>query len=139
MIPKWYRRWKETALVREYSVSVLRVRWASTTYDENVQAYPYFNIPEDHLMEFPGFVYHCHILPHEDNEMMRPYMLLPSDKYRSNNPISLAAVGTGKQSIPNLLSSSGLSTTTLSELAVANYDYWWSKAQKINSFIGCPK
>ena len=32
-------------------------------------------------MEFPGFVYHCHILPHEDNEMMRPYMLQPSDVY----------------------------------------------------------
>jgi hypothetical protein len=32
-------------------------------------------------MEFPGFVYHCHILKHEDNEMMRPFMLQPSDVY----------------------------------------------------------
>jgi spore coat protein A, manganese oxidase len=28
---------------------------------------------------FPGrFVWHCHILEHEDNEMMRPYEILPS-------------------------------------------------------------
>jgi hypothetical protein len=63
-VPGWYRRWKETILVREYEVAVIRVRWTATTYDENVQAYPYFHIPEDQLMEFPGFVYHCHILPH---------------------------------------------------------------------------
>lgn len=46
-----------------------------TGYDESKQKYPFFNIPEDQLIEFPGFVYHCHILPHEDNEMMRPFML----------------------------------------------------------------
>jgi FtsP/CotA-like multicopper oxidase with cupredoxin domain len=23
----------------------------------------------------PGYVWHCHILDHEDNEMMRPYLL----------------------------------------------------------------
>lgn len=63
-IPQHYRRWKDTALIHPYSVSVLRIRWAMTEYDEKVQAYPYFKIPEDQLMEFPGFVYHCHILPH---------------------------------------------------------------------------
>jgi hypothetical protein len=26
----------------------------------------------------PGYVWHCHILEHEDNEMMRPYKLLPA-------------------------------------------------------------
>ena len=25
----------------------------------------------------PGYVWHCHIVDHEDNEMMRPYLLLP--------------------------------------------------------------
>lgn len=25
----------------------------------------------------PGYVWHCHILEHEDNEMMRPYLVLP--------------------------------------------------------------
>jgi hypothetical protein len=67
-------------MVHAYSVFVLRVRWASTTYDPLIRPYPYFAIPEEHLVEFPGYVYHCHILPHEDNEMMRPIMLqIPSD------------------------------------------------------------
>jgi spore coat protein A len=27
---------------------------------------------------YPGrYVWHCHILEHEDNEMMRPYQVLP--------------------------------------------------------------
>lgn len=77
------RRWKDTTMVHSYSVFVLRVRWASTTYDPSVRAYPYFAIPEEHLVEFPGFVYHCHILPHEDNEMMRSYALHFSDHYRT--------------------------------------------------------
>ena len=25
----------------------------------------------------PGYVWHCHILEHEDNEMMRPYLVIP--------------------------------------------------------------
>ena len=30
---------------------------------------------------YPGrYVWHCHILEHEDNEMMRPYEILPSTK-----------------------------------------------------------
>jgi FtsP/CotA-like multicopper oxidase with cupredoxin domain len=24
----------------------------------------------------PGYVWHCHMLEHEDNEMMRPYQLV---------------------------------------------------------------
>jgi spore coat protein A len=28
----------------------------------------------------PGeYVWHCHILSHEDNEMMRPFEVMPSD------------------------------------------------------------
>ena len=28
---------------------------------------------------YPGrYVWHCHILEHEDNEMMRPYEVLPA-------------------------------------------------------------
>ena len=28
---------------------------------------------------YPGkYVYHCHVLEHEDNEMMRPYEVVPA-------------------------------------------------------------
>jgi FtsP/CotA-like multicopper oxidase with cupredoxin domain len=117
-IPQHYRRWKDTALISPYSVSVLRIRWTMTEYDEKVQAYPYFKIPEDQLMEFPGFVYHCHILPHEDNEMMRPYMLQPSDAYLTTLAVKLKAQGT---------------TYNQSSLAYS----WSDKQLKINKKLGC--
>ncbi|KAJ7551951.1 hypothetical protein O6H91_06G035800 [Diphasiastrum complanatum] len=37
----------------------------------NSEPYP-FNVSAD-----PGYAYHCHILDHEDNEMMRPLKILP--------------------------------------------------------------
>jgi hypothetical protein len=85
-----------------------------TEYDEKVQAYPYFNIPEDQLMEFPGFVYHCHILPHEDNEMMRPYMLQPSDAYLK--------IQARKSRHGN---------------SVAVFSNWIEQSRKINQRLGC--
>jgi hypothetical protein len=69
-------------------------------------------------MEFPGFVYHCHILPHEDNEMMRPYMLRPSDVYVKSIESKLKAQG-----IP--LSKSSFSLD------------WSDKQKKINAKFGC--
>lgn len=63
-IQHWYRGWKDTARINPLRVTVIRIRWAKTSYDPVVSVYPYFTEPEDTLMEFPGFVYHCHILPH---------------------------------------------------------------------------
>jgi FtsP/CotA-like multicopper oxidase with cupredoxin domain len=80
-IPAYRRRWKDVYLINTYTVAVIRIRWASTGYDESKQRYPFFKVPEDQLIEFPGYVYHCHILPHEDNEMMRPIMMRPSEEY----------------------------------------------------------
>ncbi len=113
-IPQYYRRWKETVLVNPYSISVFRIRWTMTEYNEKFRSYPYFKIPEDQLMEFPGFVYHCHILPHEDNEMMRPYMLQPSDIYV--NKVKYL-----------------LKTQKNSKLALS----WLEKFVKINEKLGC--
>jgi FtsP/CotA-like multicopper oxidase with cupredoxin domain len=30
-----------------------------------------------------GYVWHCHIIDHEDNEMMRPYAVTPMDVPRT--------------------------------------------------------
>jgi len=52
------------------------VRWTKNDYEEGVTPKDtYFSIPLDQLREYPGFVYHCHIIHHEDYEMMRPIML----------------------------------------------------------------
>jgi hypothetical protein len=65
-----------------YRVLQLRARWAKPEYNEALHKPKgeYFHVPADQMREYPGYVYHCHILPHEDNEMMRPIMLqLPKD------------------------------------------------------------
>jgi FtsP/CotA-like multicopper oxidase with cupredoxin domain len=77
-----YSRWKDTVYVDGYRVLQLRTRWAKPDYNEAVDKPKgdYFHVPADQMREYPGYVYHCHILPHEDNEMMRPIMLqLPKD------------------------------------------------------------
>jgi FtsP/CotA-like multicopper oxidase with cupredoxin domain len=57
--------WKDTIIVFSRQITVIRVRFA----------------PQDGS-DFPfdatagsGYVWHCHILEHEDNEMMRPYIV----------------------------------------------------------------
>jgi hypothetical protein len=74
----WYKHWKEVVTIQPGEYFRVRIRWASTDYDELLSPYPYFKVPEDQLIEFPGFVYHCHFLQHEDNELMRPIMMQPS-------------------------------------------------------------
>jgi len=72
---------------------VLRIRWTRTDYDESIHKPKgeYFHIPVDHLIEYPGFVAHCHISVHEDSEMMRPYMLQPPQGWRSATSPCLAS------------------------------------------------
>lgn len=65
-------------MVDAYKVFVYRIRWTKTDYKGGDDTY--FNVPLDQLREYPGFLYHCHILNHEDSGMMRPVMLqLPKD------------------------------------------------------------
>lgn len=44
----------------------------------------YFNDEEELMMEFPGTVYHCHMLIHEEKMMMRPISLRMSETTKSN-------------------------------------------------------
>jgi len=40
----------------------------------------------------PGYVWHCHIIDHEDNEMMRPYRVIPSSARTGTAPVALKSV-----------------------------------------------
>jgi FtsP/CotA-like multicopper oxidase with cupredoxin domain len=68
--------WKDTFKVLPGMVNRVLVRWAPTeTAINGVSA-------GQNLFSFdptggPGYVWHCHILDHEDNEMMRPYSPVP--------------------------------------------------------------
>ena len=48
-------------------VTTIRVRFAA----QDGTPYPF------DATTGPGYVWHCHIIDHEDNEMMRPYQVVP--------------------------------------------------------------
>lgn len=65
------RGWKDSIIATPGQVTRIRVRYAP-------QDVPDFAVrPGDNFFPFnpaagPGYVWHCHLLDHEDNEMMRP-------------------------------------------------------------------
>ncbi len=71
------RGWKDTVQTPPGYVTVIRIRWAPQ--DAPVSG-PCAPVPGVNLYKFdattgPGYVWHCHIIDHEDNEMMRPYIV----------------------------------------------------------------
>jgi len=70
------RGWKDTYVVYPGEVTTFVIRYAPTDL-------PLSTPPENLLFAFnpaegPGYVWHCHIIDHEDNEMMRPYRVVSS-------------------------------------------------------------
>lgn len=66
--------WKDTIRANPGQVTRIVVRFAPQ--DANpCQALPGVNLYSFDPTSGPGYVWHCHILDHEDNEMMRPYQL----------------------------------------------------------------
>jgi FtsP/CotA-like multicopper oxidase with cupredoxin domain len=62
--------WKDTVRMNPGEVTWIIVRFAPIG-QAAMTDYPFDPTAE------PGYVWHCHILEHEDNEMMRPYKLTP--------------------------------------------------------------
>jgi FtsP/CotA-like multicopper oxidase with cupredoxin domain len=64
--------WKDTVMMRPGQVTRIAVRWAPMYLPASTPAadafYPFD--PSGELQH--GYVWHCHIIDHEDNEMMRP-------------------------------------------------------------------
>ena len=63
--------WKDTFIRYPGEVTTVVVRWSPTDLPLNTRA-------NQQLFAFdpsigPGYVCHCHIIDHEDNEMMRPF------------------------------------------------------------------
>ncbi|NMC61171.1 MAG: multicopper oxidase domain-containing protein, partial [Candidatus Methanofastidiosa archaeon] len=68
--------WKDTVRMNPNQVTRIRVRFAPQDVPASATK------PGENLYPFnptlgPGYVWHCHILDHEDNEMMRPYKIKP--------------------------------------------------------------
>ena len=64
--------WKDTVRMNPNQVTRIRVRFAPQDVPANM-AKPGKNLYSFDPTTGPGYVWHCHILDHEDNEMMRPY------------------------------------------------------------------
>jgi spore coat protein A, manganese oxidase len=75
-VKSYERGWKDTAAMHPGEVTRIVVRWAPTdlAVGSTVAGTNYY--PFDPTVG-PGYVWHCHILDHEDNEMMRPYVVTP--------------------------------------------------------------
>jgi spore coat protein A len=75
--PETYERgWKDTVVMYPGQVTRIMVRWAPTDLPANTaaaSAYFPFDPNGGH-----GYVWHCHIIDHEDNEMMRPDSVTPN-------------------------------------------------------------
>lgn len=59
--------WKDTVQMPTGMVTTIRIRFTQ----QDSTAYPF------DPTQGPGYVWHCHIVDHEDNEMMRPYKVVP--------------------------------------------------------------
>ncbi|WP_052434916.1 multicopper oxidase family protein [Streptacidiphilus melanogenes] len=64
--------WKDTVNIMPGMVTRVIARWAPTAIRAGAVK-PGENRFDFDPTEGPGYVWHCHIIDHEDNEMMRPY------------------------------------------------------------------
>ncbi len=69
--------WKDTVRTPAGQVTRIRIRWAPQQDATGV------GTPGQNLFPFDptdgvGFIWHCHLLEHEDNEMMRPMTVIPT-------------------------------------------------------------
>jgi spore coat protein A len=78
--------WKDTVVMYPGQVTRIAVRFAPQDMSKSSFAFtPNPPNPQADSADYPNFdfVWHCHIVDHEDNEMMRPYQVLPNARESS--------------------------------------------------------
>jgi FtsP/CotA-like multicopper oxidase with cupredoxin domain len=68
--------WKDTLRMNPFEVARIAVRWAPQSVAAGGVSAGQNKFSFDPTTG-PGYAWHCHILDHEDNEMMRPYLVRP--------------------------------------------------------------
>ena len=74
--------WKDTVIVNSGEIVTIRLRWT----EQNGSPFPF------DATDGPGYVWHCHLLEHEDNEMMRPYIVVSSTQNLNSVILAVAVV-----------------------------------------------
>ncbi len=99
------RGWKDTFIMYPGEVTTVIARWTPTDKPLNSPTTTTgfeFNPNGGH-----GYVWHCHIIDHEDNEMMRPYNVIPNNAPRTfakqtvETPIASVTDYSLEQNYPN--------------------------------------
>ncbi len=88
------RGWKDTFRMNPDEVATVLVRFAPTDVPAGSTQAGTNYFPFDPT-EGPGYVWHCHIVDHEDNEMMRPMAVVAGSQM-----VLAAKGGAGRVSIP---------------------------------------
>jgi len=70
--------WKDTVIAYPGQVTRLAVRWAPTDTPADATASERYFPFDPGGAGLLGYVWHCHIIDHEDNEMMRPDLVQPN-------------------------------------------------------------
>lgn len=71
--------WKDTVVAYPGQVTRLAIRWAPVHFPLDTNpAQLVFPFDPSGESGMHNYVWHCHIIDHEDNEMMRPHMVLPN-------------------------------------------------------------
>jgi len=68
--------WKDTVFTPAHFVTRIRVRWAIQSPTPAQVPIGTNTFPFNPLFGI-GYIWHCHLLEHEDNEMMRPMTIIP--------------------------------------------------------------
>ncbi|MHB9032633.1 MAG: multicopper oxidase domain-containing protein, partial [Anaerolineae bacterium] len=74
--------WKDTVMCPPGMVTRFAVRWAPQELATNLEKKELVFIFNPHNGGY-GYVWHCHIVDHEDNEMMRPTQMQSQNVNRS--------------------------------------------------------
>ncbi|AYF55205.1 copper oxidase [Clostridium novyi] len=76
--------WMDTVRAYPGEVTRILVRFAPIDADTS-QVKPGKNLYPFNPQEGPGYVWHCHMLDHEDNEMMRPMVVMNKQMHKNVN------------------------------------------------------
>ena len=74
--------WKDTVTVNSGEIVTIRLRWT----EQNGNSFPF------DATSGPGYVWHCHLLEHEDNEMMRPYIVVSPVQYSTVEIVAVIVI-----------------------------------------------
>jgi FtsP/CotA-like multicopper oxidase with cupredoxin domain len=69
--------WKDTVRTPAMQVTRIRIRWNPQSAPTGAGA-PGVNLFNFDPVDGVGYIWHCHLLEHEDNEMMRPMTVVPT-------------------------------------------------------------